>query len=405
MSKGFNTRLVVVALILTTALAAVGCSRGVQGDEAEASDYVAVETETAAVAAIANTTGFNGRIAANEELMIIPKTVGVVSTVNVKLGERVTKDTILFTLEQEDMSKSVEQADNSLSLAQKSVDQALNSLNTAELNFELNKEKIENAILNLERNRELYQLGAISKSQLEQSEMAASNKQLAVAEAQVKQAEIAYQQSLNQLRQAEIAHQQSLSGFDNTVVRAPMDGVVSALNVKVGQIATNSQAAVVLVDTESVYMQLNVVEGMVNKLTIGQEALVRIPAAQDTPIAAVVDYISPAADTRSQLYPVKIYLPNPEGIIRPGMNGEASLGIDRVDSAIVIKSSAVLDRNGKKVVYVLEGDSAVEKVVEVGLDTGDLAEIKSGLQAGEQVIVKGQHYVEDGQTVKVVRGE
>ncbi len=405
MSKGFITRLLLVALILTTALTAAGCSGGVQGDEAAAEDYVAVETEVVAVDSIANTTGFNGRISANEELMIIPKTVGVVSTVNVALGERVTKDTILFTLEQEDMSKSVQQAENSLSLAQKSVDQALNGLNTAGLNFELNKEKIENAILNLERNRELYNLGAISKSQLEQAEMAASDKQLEVAESQVKQAEIAHQQSLNQLRQAEIAYQQAQSGFDNTVVRAPMDGIVSAINVKVGQIATNGQAAVVLVDTESVYMQLNVVEGIVNRLQPGQEAQVSIPAALEAPLTAVIDYISPTADARSQLYPVKIYLANPDGNIRPGMNGEARLSVDRIDSAIVVKSAAVLDRNGSKVVYVLQEDKAVERVVETGLDTGDFVEIKSGLEAGEEIIIKGQHYVEDGQTVKVVRGE
>ena len=79
--------------------------------------------------------------------------------------------------------------------------------------------------------------------------------------------------------------------------------------------------------------------------------------------------------------------------------------MDTVDSTIVIKGNAVLDKEDKKVVFVVEDDVAVEKVVTTGLDTGDYIEIKEGLKEGEQVIVEGQHYVEDGGKVKVVRGD
>lgn len=405
MSKGVITRLLLVGILLTAMLAATGCTKEVQVDATIEENYVAVETEKVVQGSISNTTRFSGKIVANDEIMVMPKTMGIVNSVNVKLGDRVEKDAILFILDQEDISKSVMQAENSLSLARKSVEQALNSLNTAKINFELNKEKLDNASLSLERNKELYALGAISKSQLEQAEMAASDKQIDVAQGQVRQAEIAYQQSQGQLRQAEISYSQALGNYDNAVVRAPIAGVVSALNVKAGQIASSSQAAVVLVNAESVYMQLNVVEGVVNKLQLGQEVMVNVPAALDGPIPAIIDYISPTADSRSQLYPVKIYLDNTNQSIRPGMNGEARLSVDKIDSAIVVKSSAVLDKNGNKIVYVLQENKAVEKIVSVGLDTGDLVEIKSGLKVGEEIIVKGQHYVENDQTVKVVRGE
>ena len=405
MSKRVITKSLLVVLLFTLIISGTGCTNTVQGEDIADENYVAIETDKAVIGSISNTTRFSGKIIANEEVMVIPKLMGVVNSVNVQLGDKVTKDTILFTLDQDDISKSTQQAENAVSLARKSVEQSLNGLKSATLNYELNKEKIDNAILNLERTKKLFESGAVSRAQLEQAEMAASEKQLEVTAGQVRQAEIAYQQSQSQLRQSELSYEQAMSNFDNTVVRAPMDGVISVLNVKAGQIAASGQAAVVLVDIEKVYMQLNVVEGIVNRLEIGQEVMVNIPAALDKTALATVDYISPAADSRSQLYPVKIYIENTNQKIRPGMTGEARLSVDKIDSALVIKSNAVLDRNGEKVIYVVENGEAIERKVTLGLDTGDFVEITSGLKADEEVIVKGQHYVSNGQKVKVLRGE
>ncbi|KAB3529687.1 efflux RND transporter periplasmic adaptor subunit [Alkaliphilus serpentinus] len=405
MSKPVITRILLSVLLLALVVSGVGCTKEVSSDEAIKENYIAVETEKVLIDSIENTTRFNGKIIANEEIVVMSKLVGVVDTVNVELGDKVAKDTILFTLDQEDLSKNTQQAENALSSAKKSVEQSLNALNSATLNFQLTKEKIDNAILNHERNKELYAVGGISKAQLEQSELAASTKQLEVAELQVKQAEIAYQQAQNQLTQSHISFDQAMRNFDNTVVKAPMDGIVSTLNVKEGAIATSSQAAAVIVDAQRVYMQLNIVETLVNKLSVGQEVELYIPAAFDEAITATIDYISPTTDARNQLYTVKIYVDNTSGKIRPGMNGEARLSVDRIDSALIIQSDAVIDKDGDSVVYVLEDDKAVERNVTTGLDTGDFVEILSGLEEGEEVIVKGQHYVENGQKVQVVRGE
>jgi RND family efflux transporter MFP subunit len=107
----------------------------------------------------------------------------------------------------------------------------------------------------------------------------------------------------------------------------------------------------------------------------------------------------------NKLYTVRLYLDNKEYGIRPGMTGSVKLSLDSVDEAIVIKSDAVLDKDGKKIVYIVENDMAVEKEVETGLDTGELIEIISGINQGDSVIIEGQHYVSDGARVKVVRGE
>ena len=403
-----NKRIVSLFLVVMMLMVFfVGCSNKTnEVDETqETKNYTPVEVDNAKIKSIENIVNVNGKVAAKDEVSIIPKAMGTVTKVNVNLGDDVEVGTVLFNIEQQDMELTVSQASNGVDLAQKSVAQAENGLETAKTNYELNKEKIENAQLNLERTRALYEEGAVSKSQLEQAELSASDKNLDVLLAQVTQAEIGYQQSLNQLKQAQISYEQAVNGLNNTVVEAPMKGVVSSLNVKQGQIVGSGQVAATIVDMDTVYVQISVVENVVNKIKEGQEVEVSVPAVFDGYIKSTIGYISPTADPMNKLYTVRLYLDNKEYGIRPGMTGSVRLSLDSVDEAIVIKSDAVLDKDGKKVVYIVENDMAVEKEVETGLDTGELVEIISGINQGDSIIIEGQHYVSDGDRVKVVRGE
>nr|WP_244969196.1 efflux RND transporter periplasmic adaptor subunit [Tissierella praeacuta] len=385
---------------------ASGCNKSLKPSETvEEENYIPVEVEKTNIQTIANNLKFNGKILANEEIAVLPKVSGIVSSVNVKLGDVVKEGSVLFVVEQDTFLKSLEQASNAIEIANNGVLQSESSLKIAKANYELNKEKIENAKLNLERSKELYEEGIIPKSQLEQAELAASDMNLEAAKGQLEQAETLYQQALSQLKQAQISYEQMEDNFNNTVVKAPMDGVVSTLNVKEGQVVSSGQMAATIVDMDKVYMEINVVEDVVNRLSIDQKVDLSIPAAFDEDISSTISYISPTADIGSNLYSVKVYIDNSDRKIRPGMNGKVKLNLDKIDSVIAIKSNAVLDKKDEKIVFVVENDQAVERTVILGLDTGDYVEIKEGLKTDEEVIIKGQHYVENGRKVKVVRGE
>lgn len=405
MSRRVGNRLCLFILLVLLTITSIACGKSKDVDVEVEEDYIAVETQEVIKGDIANTKRFSGRVVANEEIMIMPKVPGTVERVNVELGDRVTKDTILFVLEQDDISKGVQQAEVSINMARKGVEQAQNGLETAIANYELTKERVDKAIVDLERSKELYDQGAISKAQLEQAELAASSNQLEVAERQISQAEIAIKQAEEQLSQAEISHGQAVDNVDNTVVKAPIDGIISTLNVKKGQIASNGQVAVTMVDLDRVYIQIDLTEDVVNRLELNQEVEVSIPAAFEGVKTCTVDYISPTADVGNKLYSVKVYIDNEDKKIRPGMNGEVNLNIDKIESTIVVNSNAVLDDEGEKVVFVVEDDRAVRRVVELGFDNGEYVEVKEGLVEGENLIIKGQHYVEDGRKVKVIRGE
>lgn len=407
MTKKSKASILLIVMLAGVIALTSGCTT-VKSSETEVTEeekYTPVAVEKASKDSIENEISISGKTFANNEVAVMPKVMGTVTNVNVALGDVVQKGSPLFSVEQDNILKSVEAASSSVDLAEKGVAQAENGLKTAKLNYETNKDQIENAMLTLERTRKLYEEGAVSKSQLEQAELAASENNLKAVEAQVKQAEISYEQALDQLRQAEISYEQVKDNLDDTTVTAPITGIISTLDVKEGKMATNTQPAAMMVEMDKVYLQVNVVENLVNQLSEGQEVKVSIPAAFDEEMTSTISYVSPTVNPATGLYTVRVYVENSEKNIRPGMNGEIKVGLDTVESAVIVPGSAVLDKEDRKVVYVVEDGKAFEKEVTTGLDIGDYVEIKEGLNEEEEVIVEGQHYVEDGAKVKVVRGE
>ena len=413
-------RIHVLLLITVIIMMFTGCKGGAEDTAGIIEeDYTPVEVEKAVIKDMGNNITLQGKVHANDEAMVLPKIPGRVSEVRVKLGDSVQKDTVLFVMDQEDINRNVEQAQKSVELAQKSTKQAqksaeqsANGIETAKINYESLKENIENAEKNLQRTKELFEAGAISQSQLEQAELAASKKPLEAAQAQIRQAEMAYEQSqigyeqaLNQLSQAELGYRQAQSALDDTIVKAPMSGVISSLNVVAGELSGGSQPLATIADIDTLYFQTDVTENIVNSLKVGQKVALNIPSAMEEEITATIDFISSTPDTRTQLYMVKVYIDNTSHKIKAGMSGHITLDTESRQNVLVTDIRGVLDREGEHFVMVAEGDYAVEKKVTPGMDIGSEIEIIEGLKEGDRVIVKGQHYVADGEKIKIVGGE
>ena len=95
---------------------------------------------------------------------------------------------------------------------------------------------------------------------------------------------------------------------------------------------------------------------------------------------------------------------NTENLVKPGMFAKVEIPTATKENVLAVNSEAVVLKNAEYVVSVAQEERAVAKKVVSGLDTGAEVEIREGLQAGEQVIVKGQTLVEQGSKVKVVGG-
>ncbi|WP_198135378.1 efflux RND transporter periplasmic adaptor subunit [Alkaliphilus metalliredigens] len=376
-------------MITTVILAGCSSTTSVEGDEAEPTDdYVAVEVSQVEMRGLANEATLNGRVFSENEVMVLPRTPGIVDCVNVKLGDSVQKDQVLFVLEQDSsVLLGIEQAEEAVKSATKGTEQAAQGIALAENQYKMAKDQYDDAQANLERIKSLYDAGAVPKTQLDQAEMAAADGSLVAARSQITQAEISYQQTLGQLRQAEISVDQARTNLNHLEVKAPASGIISTLDLRVGQMVTNAQPVATIVDVNALYIQFELPENMINQFKRGQEVVVSIPAANVRDAKATVGLVSAATDQRTQLYPVRIDLTKSGDLVRPGSTGEVQVATNQTGNALIIESRAILNQDNETLVYVVENDHAVERKVTLGLDTAEYVEIIEGVSEGQQVII------------------
>ncbi|WP_313346547.1 efflux RND transporter periplasmic adaptor subunit [Sedimentibacter sp.] len=365
--KKFLTLLLVIAIVLT------GCSQNAAVTEEEA--YTAVEAETLKPMELFIENIMTAKVFADKDVFVIPLTAGKVEKINVKVGDKVQKDDVLFVMDKDDINKQVKQA--------------YAAYEAAKAGYDVNESQIQSAKDNFEKVKKLYEEGAIPETQYEQAKLAASDEALEAAKMSVEQARVAYENAASML--------------DNAQVKAPISGVISSVNIVEGEYATSSNPPITIVDSDSITIEFGIPGNLVNKINKGDTVTVEISAAEYKK-EAVINSVSTSADLMTNLYNVSIILEN-DGLIKPGMFSKVYLNTDRIESTLAVKTEAVKEKDDIKYVFVVNGDVAAEKEVTTGLDTGTYIEIKSGLTEGDIVVVKGQDYITDGSKIKVVRGE
>uniref|UniRef100_A0A7C2E1P0 Efflux RND transporter periplasmic adaptor subunit n=1 Tax=Ammonifex degensii TaxID=42838 RepID=A0A7C2E1P0_9THEO len=224
----------------------------------------------------------------------------------------------------------------------------------------------------------------------------------------LKTAEAAYRQAVDQkenlapaqLAQAQAALSAARTNQANTVVTAPISGMVASRNVDPGELASPQAPALAIVALDPVLVEIGAAEGQISRLKVGQEVEVFISAARTTPFRGKVKSISPAPDPRSKAYTVKVTVPNPAHLIKPGMFAEVALGAST--EAVLVPQDAVVMRDNTPVLFVVQGNKAILRRVETGASDGRKIEIRKGLQPGERVVVSGQGRLVSGTPVAVV---
>lgn len=403
-------------------------------------EKVPVEIAVARVDSIQNEKEFSGVLRPINEAMVIPQIPGTVSKVHVKVGQHVKRGDVLIELEASDVEQQIAQAQATYEASKASVELSKNRLSELESQkskleaeigkvdkqidearkaLEQAKQAIEPEIAKLE---EMRQKGVITDEQFEdhkgkleeqlkplqdglenliQQKAALEKSKLEVVSA-IKSMPYDSKTLDAQLNQAKTALNAAKGAADKLKLLSPIDGVVSSLNVQEGQMATQASPPVTVIDMGSLVLDIRLSEFDVVKVQTGQKVDVYVDAAGPQPIEGVVEWVSPSTDPRSQAYGVRIKLDNSSGELRPGMFARVGLVLDKKESAVVVPKEAVIRQGGQAYVFVIKDSSAEKREVQVGMDDGEMIEIVSGLKSGEQVVIKGQAYLKEGQEVDIV---
>lgn len=370
--------IIVASVFMMGSLSACAQKNDEVGAQAEQEKVIAVEVENPKEGNISQSLTLSGRLQPINVVTVIPEVAGLVKIKEVKvaLGDMVKLGDILFVLDNEHIHDQIE----NLRLAYES----------AQKNFERARENFENSKSNFARNEQLFNEGAISQQQFEQAKLAASDIQMEVLEAQLEQSRFSYINSLEQL--------------ENTVVKAPISGYVSSINIQEKGMTT-AQPSLMITDISSLEVEILVTEGMINRINKGQEIDMEISSIGNERIKGIVQTISPVPDPITQLYKGKISLENSNQLLRPGMFAKIHLNLDEKRSVMTIPSVAVIETDNETYVYIADDNSAIRTEIKVGMDNGEVVEVLAGLKKEDSVIVKGQDFINDGSIVKVVRGE
>jgi cobalt-zinc-cadmium efflux system membrane fusion protein len=178
-------------------------------------------------------------------------------------------------------------------------------------------------------------------------------------------------------------------------MRAPIDGVVLARTVTLGQAVERATDAFKIADTKHVWVDLDLYEKDLPRVHVGEKVEIRADSHPNELFHGRVAYVVPVVDEATRTAKVRIELPNDSGKLSFGQLVTAKLVGDpsRVDVAVIaVPRSAIQRVDGKAVVFVKNGDKAggfERRAVEVGVSTGDQIEIRRGVKEGELVASDG----------------
>ena len=303
----------------------------------------------------------NGSVYAWQEIVVGPEVGGYrVAAVNVEVGDRVRKGQALVQLAEDMLAAEVASKRANLEQAQAS---------------------LENAVSAYRRAHSLSGSGVVSQSDLDKLR---SEELAARARVEVNKAEL-------QTSELRLRH---------TRVTAPDDGIISARNVNVGQVAQAGTEMLRLLSKGRVEWRAEIPESRMREIRVGQK--VKLTTADGAQLDGTVRAIAPTVEssTRAGL----VYVDIPSGAARPGMfaRGEIVLG---QSAASMVPLSSIVTQDGYTYVFVVsEQQLVVRRRVETGAVRDKQIEIVSGVEPGERIVDKGAGFLKDGDRVRVVLG-
>ena len=186
-----------------------------------------------------------------------------------------------------------------------------------------------------------------------------------------------------------------------TNISAPISGVIAQRMVKQGNLVVLNAPVYRIVNTQELEAVMNVPEREMALIKAGMPVRMIVDAIAGETFEGKVDRVSPVMDSGSGTFRVTSSFDG-KHVLRPGMFGRIEIIYDQRDNVLTIPRSALLDDESDPSVSVVRNDKAVRVNVKLGYSNGEIAEVVSGLKAGDRVITAGKVAVRDGAAVTII---
>jgi RND family efflux transporter MFP subunit len=390
-----------ISLILAVGLvlpAMVACSSKAKNSEVSA-EIPSASIVSVQRGSISRTLSLAGQFEAYQVVEIHPKVSGFIRKINVDIGDRVRQGQTLAVLEVPELTAQLAGTVAQVAESKDEIVRAQHEITRAESNY--SALGADNARLQAAAKA---QPGLIAQQELDDAQA----KDLAsAAEVDAAKSALAAAQQTAEVSQADNQRVGAIQGY--TRVIAPFDGVVVWRYANTGTLlqsgtGSDSQSlpVVTLAQSGLLRLRLPVPEDAVKYVRVGNEMQVRVDAIGRSFTGKVVRFTRNVS-LQTRTMETEIDVENKDLSIDPGMYANTQLQLAHVSNVLTVPVEALVLRGNHEVVYVLDEENRIhERAVQVGLQGSQLAEITSGLQAGNRVILGGQEKFEDGERVHPV---
>ena len=306
-----------------------------------------------------------GSVEAFEEVAVTARVGGVVERVRFQEGDTVDPASVLAEIEPERYKLAADSARATLAKTEAGVEEARSGLARRE------------------------SVNAKNPDLVRAEEVEAWRTRLAAARADVDERKTALALAELNLRDA--------------FVRPPAAGIVQTRSVETGRFVQPGAVVATLVRREPLLLRFRVSETEATPLATGQRVDFRLRGGRAAPYRASITLVGAAADPRDRMVAVTARIDDPDrGALRPGSFAEIEVPVGVAAEAPVIPQTAIRPSDRGFLAFVVEGEEARERVLELGLRTADgRVEVRSGLRAGETLVVRGAEALRDGAKVTV----
>lgn len=330
-----------------------------------------------------NATGY---VVAQRKAALSSKATGRLEWLGVLEGSQIKKDEVVARLENRDVSATLGQAQANIKVAQANLEQGQAELADAQANFK--------------RTGEL----------LAQKFITASAYDAAQARLNKAKANIAGYQAA--IAAAKASAQVAQVAVDQTLIRAPFDGVVLTKNANVGDnitpfsSAADSKGAVVTIaDMSTLEVEADVSESNLSKIRVDQPADITLDAFPELHLAGTVSRMVPTIDRSKATLLVKVRFSEHDPRVLPDMSAKVAFLSKAVppedrQPVTTVQAAAITTRDGKAVVFQLDGDKVKQVAITQGRKLGELVEVK-GVKAGDKVVLTPDAKLQDGAAVSL----
>ena len=285
-----------------------------------------------------------GTTHANESVEITAKVVNQVTAIRFAEGQQVQRGEVLVELDAAQVSADLAAAEAALAESRSQ----------------------------FQRSRELYTTKVLSDSQLEQIEAAYKGNEARVASARARVAD--------------------------TVIRAPFAGRVGLRRVSVGSLISPGTVITTLDDTSTIKLDFTIPETFLTAVQPGLGITARSVAYPDESFDGKVSSIDSRVDPATRSVTVRALVPNPKGLLKPGMFLTTRLSRGAVD-ALLVPEHALVPEQGEMFVFVVRDGSAEKRKIRIGQRRVGDVQVIEGLAAGELVVTEGTQKLRDGAPV------